>query len=104
MAAEDEQVLFQGKVVNGRLPERLPVRGHVNNLVIFPLGGQLPKAPVYGLGHQDHTRAAPEGIIVYLLVFVGGVVPQIMQVDRNKAFVYGPLQDRGLKRAPQQFR
>src|SRR5688572_16570011 len=48
---------------------------------------------IENIGAQDHARAATEGIVVYRLMAIGRVVPNLMECYTQQASILSALQD-----------
>ena len=104
MAAEDDEVLLEGKLVGYALGKDFPVRGHVNDLVVRALGLQIPDAVEHRFHHHHHAGVSAVGIVVHRLAAPQSVLPQIMDVNLCKALFDGPGRNGKTQRTFQQFR
>lgn len=93
VAAQHQDVVEHGQAVAELLVEPYAVGRGVDDRVVGPLGFQLFDAGGYGFRFHDHAGSSAKLVVVHLPVFAGGKVAQVMQVDFQQPFVFGPFHD-----------
>ena len=90
VAAEDNEVPFEGKFVGNALGEDFPVRGHVDDLIVGALGLQFPDTVVNGLYHHHHAGVPAVGVVVHGLARPQAVAAKVVYLNLHQAFFDGP--------------
>ena len=55
------------------------------------------------LSHHDHSRAAPEGVIVGVMVLVFGILADVVRMEGENALRLGPAEHAGVENAAEHF-
>ena len=104
VAAQDDDVLLEGKLVGDALVQDLAVRGHVDDLVVVPLGLQFLDHPEHGLHHHHHAGVAAVAVVVHGQARPEAVFAEVVDMDFHQAFLDGPARDGMAQRALEEFR
>ena len=89
VAAEEDEVLLEGKLVGDGLGEGLTVGGEVDDLVVGALGGELLYHFEDGLHHHDHAGIAAIAVVVDRLAGAETVFADVVDADVDEAFLDG---------------
>ena len=93
MAAEDDDVLFEGKLVGDALGEDLSVRGHVDDFVVMAFRGEFLDIAENRFHHHHHAGVSAVGIVVHGEAGAQAVFAQVVHVDFGQAFLDGAAGD-----------
>ena len=102
MPADQQQVVFQGKLIGCLLVECFPIRCEVDDLVVDCFFLQGFDGIHQRFDHQHHAGATAECVIIHLGTGIGGMVPQVDHGYFQQAFFPGSFQDRMSERSFQQ--
>ena len=104
VTAEDDEVLFEGQFVGYALIEHFAVGGHVNDLVVFPLGLELGYHPENRFHHHHHTGIAAIAVVVHALPRPEAVFADVVHMDFDVSLLLGSLDYGMVERAVKQLR
>ena len=104
MAAQDDDVLFEGQFVGDTLVQDLAIGGHVDDLVVLPFGAQFLDHPEHRFHHHDHAGVAAVAVVVHGEARPQAVLAEVVDMDLHQAFLDGPAGNRMAQRTFQQFR
>ena len=93
VAAEDDNVLLEGKLVGYSLGEGFPVRSHVYDLIVMPFGLEVIDAVENRLHHHHHSGVSAVGVVVHGLAAPKAVFAEVMYMDLHQALFHGPSGD-----------
>jgi hypothetical protein len=105
MTAEKHQIFLGSQFLGDLLAEHPALRRHIQ----YPGPLSQPRAQILiGITHRprlhDHARTASVWIIIYLSVFISGIIPDIHRIDADKSLFHGPADDTGIQAFPDHFR
>ena len=104
MAAEDDDVLLEGKLVGHALVKDLSIRGHVDDFVVMALRGELLDVVEHRFHHHHHAGVSAVRIVVHCEARPQAVFPQIVHVDLYQSLLDGAAGNGVAERAVQQLR
>src|SRR5690606_16643074 len=85
------------------LPKGCAIRCEKDHLIIGPFALQALDDPRQRLRHHDHAGTAAKLIIIDLPMLIRCIIPKVMQMYFQQAFIPGTLQDRVTEGAFQQL-
>ena len=94
MAADDDDIVHLAEANGIRLLEGMTAGRHINGMhrAAGFLADRFPAAIQGVCGHHSATAAAIR-IIIYLILLICGVVPDLMGLDADEAPLLGPAED-----------
>ena len=96
VSADQEDIFMRGLQLLGYLLGKGPATGgHIDRVGSLPyLPADMLPAAVQGVCLHHRTPTAAVGVIVHLHLLIGGILPNLVGVEPDKASVPGPADDR----------